>query len=622
MKRRLIGFVLLIVMFAGIISAMADERVISMELQGPMGERYDANLNNWLLTAPYHNPGMVQMYFRRNQPHQRLVPWYGEFAGKYLTSAVLCYRMQPNEKLADSIEYVIDQLYRAQDDDGYLGVWPDSQKLAGKTQAGDKTWDAWSHYHSLLGIYLWNKTTGSEKSAQIISKAIDCLHNFYVVNDNKMDEDKDGTDTAIAHICAILYKETGDERCMDIVKKAFSTFEAILGGDYYNAGLDNRPFYKMNRTRWECLHPIEAIKEMYDITGEESYKTSFANIWDGICRYDRHNTGGFSSGERACGNPYDLRAIETCCTVAWIALSKDMLFMSDNPVVADELELSTWNGLIGAQHANGRSFTYNTPMIGDKKASAHEIVFQAIAGSSELNCCSVNGPRGIGMIGEWGVISHGECITINYYGASKTQIETASGMKVVVKQAGAYPFGPDMKVSIAADEKWMGDVRLRIPFWSEKTTVLLNGKAIEHVIPGTYLTLRDVKAGDEVVIALDMSLHFWQGNYEVGGKTSLYYGPILLTCDQRFNNGNVDNLLPLRLSELALKPVECPDALYPAPYLLLEATDGTNSVTLCDFASAGQTGTTYTTWLATENELPVLRESGDTILWGQRITSE
>ena len=96
--------------------------------------------------------------------------------------------------------------------------------------------------------------------------------------------------------------------------------------------------------------------------------------------YDRHNTGGFSSAEHACGDPFDPRSIETCCVIAWMALSVDMLELSDDPQVADELELTTWNAFLGAQHPSGRWFTYDTPMVGERKASAHQIVFQALAG--------------------------------------------------------------------------------------------------------------------------------------------------------------------------------------------------------------------------------------------------
>lgn len=620
--KKAIAAILLAVLLLYAAAALGEEGMVSMKLSGPMGERFDANMNNWLLTAPYHNPGMVQMYFRRNQPHQWLVPWYGEFSGKYLTSASLCYMMQPNDQLAKAIGYVVDQLALGQDEDGYLGVWPDSQKLRGRTQAGDKTWDAWGHYHNMMGLYLWHKASGSEKAWDVLDKAIGCLHDFFIVQNHDMDEDKDGTDTAIAHICALIYQDTGDERCMDLIRKAFDTFDTVLGGNYYNAGLEGTPFYRMQRTRWECLHSIQTIKAMYDITGEESYKTAFANIWDGIVRNDRHNTGGFSSGERACGNPYDLRAIETCCTVAWMALSVDMLYMSDDPYVADELELSTWNGLIGAQQANGRSFTYNTPMIGDKKASAHEIVFQAIAGSSELNCCSVNGPRGIGMIGDWGVNASGEQVTVNYYGASETTVVTDSGCKVTLVQSGAYPFGADLKIEVRADERYDGDIRLRIPFWSENTSVLRNGEALEGVTPRSYLTIHHAKDGDVYELSMDMSPHFWQGNMELGGKTSVYLGPILMTADQRFNDGNYENLPTLRLSELTIEPAECPDTLYPTPYLLVKASSGESSVILCDFASAGQTGTQYTTWLPTEKELKTIAQASRRVQWGQRIPQE
>ena len=416
-------------------TAMAKEGEGSMnymKLEGVMGGQFDANLSNWLLTAPYENPGMVQMYFRRNQEHQELVPWYGEFSGKYLTSVALCYEMTPDERLKEAGDYIVEQLAAAQDADGYLGVWPDGEKLAGKTQGGAKTWDAWAHYHNLLGLYLWNQATGNEQAMEIVDKTVGCLYDFYITQGNKMDEDKDGTDTSIAHVCALIYQKTGNERCRELIDKAFVTFEEPLGGGYYLSGLENKPFYQMKRTRWECLHAIETIKEMYDITGEEDYRISFENIWNGVMRYDVHNTGGFSSGERACGNPYDLRAIETCCTIAWMALSVDMLEMSDDPLVADELELATWNALLGAQQTSGRSFTYNTPMEGQRLASAHDIVFQAVAGSSELNCCSVNGPRGFGMIGQWGLMTDQEQITVNYYGASETELTTAGGHTVTV----------------------------------------------------------------------------------------------------------------------------------------------------------------------------------------------
>ena len=50
--------------------------------------------------------------------------------------------------------------------------------------------------------------------------------------------------------------------------------------------------------------------------------------------------------------------------------------------VADEIELSTFNGAVwAAKVPSGRWWTYNTPMDGVKEASAHTINFQCRPGS-------------------------------------------------------------------------------------------------------------------------------------------------------------------------------------------------------------------------------------------------
>ncbi|MBR4783478.1 MAG: glycoside hydrolase family 127 protein [Bacteroidaceae bacterium] len=596
MKRFFLGTILIIASF---LIALGQE--VKVDLGGPMGERFNANVENWLLTAPYANPGMTQMYFRRNQEHQIIVKWYGEFSGKYITSAALTYAMQPRPELKEAIDYVVGQLAQAQDADGYLGVWSDSQKFAGLAPGGlGKTWDVWAHYHNMLGLYYWYKISGSEQAKLVLDKAADCVYNYFVRDHHNLDEDKDGTDAAIGHIFALLYEDAtkgkeltaNTQKYKDMVEHTLQTFASETGGDYFNAGLKGIPFYQMKRRRWECLHAIQTIGTLYSITGEEKYRTAFTNIWRSIRDNDRHNTGGFSSGEAACGNPYDTRAIETCCTIAWMALCIDMLDMSDDPQVADELELSTWNAFLGAQHPSGRTFTYNTPMLGDRKASAHDIVFQAVAGSSELNCCSVNGPRGFGMLGQWGWQQKGDTITVNYYGSSEARITTAQGKLVTIAQSGNYPFGDDISLAISAPRNYSGVLRLRIPAWSAATHITVNGESMT-ASAGSYVCV-PLRNKEKIAINFDRRLRFWHGERNLSGHTSIYIGPILLARDQRFEGSTA----ALDTNTVSLQPIGCTDNIIPQPYLLLKAIDNAgNSLILCDFASAGQTGTTYTTWL-------------------------
>ena len=163
---------------------------------------------------------------------------------------------------------------------------------------------------------------------------------------------------------------------------------------------------------------------------------------------------------------------------------------------------------------------------------------------------------------------------------------------------------------------------MRIPAWSEQMTVKRNGETLDGVLAGTYLTVSEVQDGNVLELVFDMTPHFWQGNYEVGGKTSVYTGPILLAYDQRFNDGKT---LPstMKLSGLTVTETECEDTIWPSPNLLLE-TEAENGerVVLCDFATAGQTGTTYTTWLPTENELEIIKPTSKENRWCQRIRVE
>ena len=129
------------------------------QFDGPMGERIRANLEHWLLRAPGANPNMLEMFYRRDRhlPYPTPVPWAGEFAGKYLISAVQALRMTDDARLRALLESFTAGLMAAQDEDGYLGPWPKHERLL-------THWDLWGHYHVMLGLMLWHDATGDPKA--------------------------------------------------------------------------------------------------------------------------------------------------------------------------------------------------------------------------------------------------------------------------------------------------------------------------------------------------------------------------------------------------------------------------------------------------------------------------
>ena len=284
-----------------------------MKFSGVVRERYDNNLNQWLTVAPYANPGIFEAFFRReNADRWILAPWYGEFPGKLLTGVAENYRMSRDDRLFNAGEYIVDQLSRAQADDGYLGVAPYSERMVGKVRTmGDdniKLWDIWSHYHCIFGLYLWYLETETQKALDTALKAADYICGFFLDSDRDVsDAGEAHTNMSAVHVFAVLYEATGNRRYLEMVRHFEAAIAGPKGFDYLNEALAGKEFYQTRLPRWETVHAIMSYVDMLNITGDDKYRRALDQIWASVHKTDIHNTGSFSSYEQATGNPYDGR---------------------------------------------------------------------------------------------------------------------------------------------------------------------------------------------------------------------------------------------------------------------------------------------------------------------------
>lgn len=603
------------------------------ELHGFIRDRIEKLTEQWLLIAPKANPAMLEMFRDRDvSPTRDLEPWAGEFAGKYLTSAVQVLKITGDKRLKELLSEFVTRLISFRAKDGYLGPWPKDSHLTNFTpylkRNNGLLWDTWGHYHIMYGLLLWYEQTKDKKALKAASGIADLICKKYLGKKKKhlVDTGWSEMNLAVIHSLCLLYKQSSKKRYLDMALQIINEFEAAdkkgpIAGDYLRAPLSGKEFFETPKPRWESLHPIMGLVELYWITGDEKFKRAFEQTWWSIVKLDRHNNGGFTSGEKATGNPFDRGAIESCCTIAWLAMSVEMLKLTANSVVADEIELSTWNSVIGMHSDSGRWATYNTPSDGFRWASAHHIVFQARPGSPELNCCSVNSPRGYGMISDWAVMKQDEEILLNYYGRSEMTVILNKGTTVEIKQKTDYPASGLIYIEVAPSKTMEFTLKLRVPYWSEATKVILNSKNLEGIRAGNYLAInRRWKKGDKIKLSLDMSLHFWAGDKECKGLTSIYRGPILLTFDHRYNlelantrktaaypqdigkpfDRSMLSIPALNAKTLKCKPIEWNDWFPPFLLLDVKAVNGKH-IKLCDFGSAGTAGTPYISWLPVKN---------------------
>jgi uncharacterized protein len=597
-----------------------------LNLSGWVADYLTAVSTQWLKVVPFSNPAMIEMFRDRDRkPSRELKPWSGYFAWKYLVSAVQVYRVTGDESLRQVIADVVAQLISLQAEDGYVGPWPKDNRLTGEApnvrhftgrfaelpyagiaNSSRKTWDALGHYHAMVGLLLWFDETRDASALTSACKIGDLLCNTFedkslvdmdasVMNISEMNQ-------APIHSLCLLYEHTGNARYLSLAKKIRDEFAAKddsgkpLAGDYLNGALAGKEFYELSKPRWESLYPIMGLAELHAITGDELYRQAVEKIWWSIVKGDRHNNGGFSSGEKAVGNPYDKGPIETCCTVAWIAFSVEMLRLTRNSIVADELEFSTLNSVTGLHSPNGRWVTYSTPMDGVRISSLQEIVFQAREGSPELNCCSVNGARGFGMISDWALMATDDGILLNWYGSGSMRIPLRRG-ELTLKQETEYPRGNQVGLMIQLDEPISFALRLRIPHWSRKTQVSVNGNGLPDVESGQYLKIERLwHSGDKIDIDFDFSLQYWKGERECENKVSIYRGPILLTYDRRFNAVDPGQIPVLDARGLIGQMVTVKEWFPPMLLMEFKAADG-RTLRLCDFGSAGVGGSPYRSWL-------------------------
>jgi hypothetical protein len=574
---------------------------------GEFGARIDGNVENWLLRMPGANPGLLEMFHRRDRhwPYERIVPWAGEFAGKYLISAVQACRMTDDPRVKPFVQNFVDQLIACQDADGYLGPWPKSERLMGE-------WDLWGHYHCMLGLLMWYDDTGDQKAYDCVLRAAECICKLYIDSGRRpIEAGSPPMNLSVLHIFGELYRRTANPRYLTMCQRIEE--DLPKDGDWLHRGAEGAAYYQLpgSGPRWESLHIVEGFEKLYEATGDEKYKKALLGLWDSIRKYDRHPTGAFSSDEGASGSIYGGGSIETCCSVAWTALTVDALRMTGDSTCADELELTLWNEGMGCQHPSGSWCTYDTPLDGTRAPSYHQIVFQSRIGTPELNCCSVNASRILGAVSEWAVTSDADGLAVNFYGPSTIDVPLGADNRVKLVQATKYPAEGLVHLTVEPKHAASFTLRLRIPAWSKATSVKVNGQpAAEAPKPGTYLALhREWKAGDVVELSLDMTPRYDTGQGpRRGGRAAIHVGPLLLSFDAEYNAIETADLKPIDMSALRLEaaPVTMKrDGFhFPPMGLWRTATDGGDAVYLCDFASAGAMGTDYVSWLPASHVPP------------------
>lgn len=440
--------------------------------------------------------------------------WYGEHAGKWLAAAARAAARSGDKALLGRVRRVADWLVGHQSADGYLGNYPPPRRFTTKHpekpvswngEPSLRTWDIWTHAYLTLGLVeLWRVTgenrylTAARKIGDLVWRTLD----EGGLNITDMGNHFGLSATVMLDPALELYFVSGAQRYLDLALKIVEQAE----GEPHNrllsqalAGAD--PSEIATGKAYQLLWNLVGLAKLHRATGEEKYLTAVRDLWSAV--REHHLTlgggpwGGVAHRSREVFNPaavFDPDGyVETCATMAWIQLNRELLGILGEARFAQEIERSAYNDLIGAQAPDGEDWCYYSFPNGRRVHTTY------------WRCCKSSGAMAIEELPAIAYATTREGgIAVNLLGPGEARLNLPDGGAVRVRQDTGYPFDGQIEIVVETDSLAEFPLQVRIPDWADKAQVTVAGQIVAAPA-GDYMRLvRRWQSGDRVTLSLPM----------------------------------------------------------------------------------------------------------------------
>jgi DUF1680 family protein len=592
------------------VSKIADKIVAypanSITIKGYLGEKINLVIANRIKSQDIDH--LIEPFRHKEETSQ----WQSEFWGKWIQSAIEAYSYNKDPDLPVIIKKAVDGLLSTQMPNGYIGNYSDAAAL--------QNWDIWGRKYTLLGLLAYYDLTGDKVALNASKRLAD--HLMTQVGPGKTSIVKTGNyrgmpSSSILEPMVYLYLRTGDQRYLEFAEYIVAQWETPYGPKLISSALSDIPVserfphpdvwwsYENGQKAYEMMSCYDGLLELYRITGEADYLKAVEMAAENIIKTEINVAGSgtafecFYNGAKYQAEP-TYHTMETCVTMTWMKLCFSLLRLTGNPMYADQIEKSTYNALLASVKYDGSEIAKYSPLSGVRHAGEEQC-------GMHINCCSANGPRAFMMLPHFAVMGAKNEIFINLYGDYEAGIQISPKNKVTVIQTSGYPVSDRAWLSIDPEKPESFTIAMRIPTWSRKTAITVNGIDATGIRAGAYMEItRTWNKGDKVVLNLDLSGRL----VTVNGQQAILRGPVVLSRDSRFNDGFISESAVIKedmgrvdLLPTALKPANIWMS-FTAPLVLGTDLEGDfrnpKQVSFCDFASAGNTwseDSRYKVWI-------------------------
>jgi DUF1680 family protein len=498
--------------------------------------------------------------------------WDSDLGKTIETAAYSLYR-RADPDLEAKIDAVIDVYAKLQQPDGYMSSWYQRIQPGKRWTNVRDCHELYCAGHLIEGAVAYYQATGKRKLLDVMTRYVDHIASVFGREPNKKKGYCGHEEIELALVK--LARATGERKYLDLAKyfidqrgqqPHYFDIEARARGadpkDFhfksYEYNQSHKPVREQDKVVGHAVRAMYLYSGMADVAteyGDDDLKNALERLWSDLTSKRLYLTGGLgpSADNEGFTVDYDLpnetAYAETCASVGLVFWASRMLGMGPNARYADVMERALYNGAISGLSLDGARFFYENPL--ESRGLHHRWQWH------RCPCCPPNIGRLVASIGSYMYGVADDAIAVHLYGENVARLDVA-GQKVKLTQNSCYPWDGAIAISVETDSPIAFTLYLRIPGWTRKAALSVNGETIDlpaATTDGYAQVTREWRAGDLVRLDLDLVVEKIWAHPEVRedvGRVALMRGPLLYCLE------GADNPLSLnRLRSPEAQRFEC-----------------------------------------------------------------
>ena len=438
--------------------------------------------------------------------------------GHYLSACALMYASTGDESLRLKAEALVGILADCQQQNGYLGAYPES--FYDRLKHHEHVWAPFYTYHKIMAGHLDMYThcgslTALETTKRMAGWAIEWLK---PVTDEELATILKTEHGGMNEVMFNLYAITGEKKYLDagyrFEHKAF--FDPLAAHEDKLAGLHSNT----------NIPKVIGAARGYELTGDARYHDLSEYFWHTVVEHHSFAPGGTSNNNEGWSEPDTAGTHlapggqECCCSYNMLKLTRHLYGWSPQAAWMDYYEKLLWNVRAGTMDDDGMTMYYVPTIPGGWKTFGDPY---------EANlCCTGTGAEEYAKLVDTLYFHDDEALYVNQFVASELHWAERD---VRLVQKTAFPAEEATTLELHGAIAKPFRLKLRAPQWCAAVRVSVNGEAVNAAKDAEgYITLdRAWKAGDVVKVDLPMSLR----QFAVPGSpdlATLAYGPLVLVA--------------------------------------------------------------------------------------------